>query len=269
MFIRASKRQFLLVALCIILGTLLHSKVFASSVKQISGDESNGKIEFVTNEFPTFEVAKSFFDGPMEDMLSQQTYQGDLLPVNPSTSDTTYIIKIRVDFNKYHSGSSRFDVETLSWDIIAAADEAIARIKSIPGQNSARHINVYRLYHPHLKTHLYTTDIHEAKILQGRGWLYEGISWKSERDEGEAVYRLYHSGLKVHLYTKDSHEYKVLATRGWNQEGVSYHSFGTVPVYRLYHSGLKKHLYTKDVNEYNILATRGWLQEGLAWNSQP
>lgn len=269
MLSRFSRKEILWMGLLIILVLLTHSKVSASSVKQVCGDADNGKFEFVTNEFPTFEAAKSFFDGPMEEMLSQQEYQGDLLAVDPSTSDTTYIIKMRVNFSKYHAGSSQFEVEKLSWEIIAAADQAIAKIKPIPGQNSQTLINVYRLYHPNIKTHLYTTDTNEAKILQGRGWNYEGISWKSENKQGEEVFRLYHPGIKVHLYTKDSNEYKILATRGWNQEGVSYRSYGTVPVYRLYNPGLKKHLYTKDQNEYKILATRGWNQEGLAWNSQP
>ena len=269
MSIRYPKLKFLLVGFFLVLSLATSPIVLASSVKQISGNAETGKIELVTNEFPTFEVARTFFDGPLEDMLSQQSYQGDLLPVNPSTSDTAYIIKIRVDYNKEQAGSTRLEVETLSWNIIAAADEAIAKIKPIPGQNSNTLINVYRLYHPHLRVHLYTTDTYEAKILQGRGWIYEGISWKSENKKGMDVYRLYHPELRVHLYTKDSNEYKVLASRGWKQEGTAYYSYGTVPVYRLYHPGIKKHLYTKDLHEYNVLANRGWLQEGIAWNSQP
>lgn len=123
---------------------------------------------------------------------------------------------------------------------------------------------VYRLYHPGIRAHLYTTDANEYKVLGKRGWKQEGIAWKSS-NTGAPVYRLYHAGLKVHLYTKDANEYKVLANRGWKQEGVAYHSEGDVKVYRLYHSGLKKHLYTKDNNEYKVLGKRGWRQEGLAW----
>ena len=258
----------LMIGLFLILLLAGSPRVAASSVKQISGNGEEGKFELVTNEFPTFELAKSFFDGSLEDLLSQQNYQGDLLPVDPSTANTTYIIKVRIDYSKDRLGSSREQVETLCWNIIAAADQAISKIKPIPGQNSTILINVYRLYHPGLRVHLYTTDTHEAKILQGRDWIYEGISWKSEQKKGMEVYRLYHPGLKVHLYTKDTNEYKVLASRGWKQEGVAYYSYGSIPIYRLYHPGLKKHLYTKDSNEYKVLAERGWLQEGVAWDSQ-
>lgn len=129
--------------------------------------------------------------------------------------------------------------------------------------------SVYRLYHGGLQVHLYTTDDHERSVLTGRGWNYEGVSWKTATKTGDPVYRLYHPSLKVHLYTKDQNEYKVLAGRGWLQEGVAYRSFGTQPIYRLYHAGLKKHLYTRDTNEYAVLATRGWKQEGIAWYSLP
>ena len=268
---RARQSMFkpLIVGLFLILLLAVSPRVSASSVRQISGNAETGKFELVTNEFPTFELAKSFFDGSLEELLSQQSYQGDLLPVDPSTSNTTYIIKVRVDYTNDRPGSSREEVESLSWNIIAAADLAIAKIKPIPGQNSTVLINVYRLYNPGLMVHLYTIDTHEAKILQGRGWLYEGIAWKSENEKGDKIYRLYHPDLKVHLYTKDTNEYKVLATRGWKQEGVAYYSFGSIPIYRLYHPGLKKHLYTKDSNEYKVLAERGWIQEGIAWYSQP
>ncbi|HFI0255420.1 TPA: Ig-like domain-containing protein [Streptococcus suis] len=128
---------------------------------------------------------------------------------------------------------------------------------------------VYRLYHSGLQVHLYTTDANERTVLASRGWMYEGIAWKTATKTGDPVYRLYNPSLKVHLYTRDYNEYTILAERGWQQEGIAYRSYGTQPIYRLYHTGLKKHLYTKDANEYAILATRGWKQEGIAWYSLP
>ena len=125
---------------------------------------------------------------------------------------------------------------------------------------------VYRLYHPGLQVHLYTTDSNENTVLAARGWKQEGVAWSTRQTGDAPVYRMYHPGLKVHLYTKDLNEYQVLAKRGWMQEGVSYQSFGTIPVYRLYHPGIKKHLYTKDENEKNVLSKSGWTYEGIAWN---
>ena len=129
---------------------------------------------------------------------------------------------------------------------------------------------VYRIYHPSLQVHLYTTDANELAVLKKRGdWNYEGIAWKTETTKGDPVYRLYHPTIKVHLHTRGKNEYAVLAQRGWLQEWIAYRFYGPVPVYRLYHTGLKKHLYTRDRNERDLLKTRGWLFEGIAWYSQP
>lgn len=125
--------------------------------------------------------------------------------------------------------------------------------------------NLYRLYHPGLKVHLFTKSTNEYSVLGGRGWKQEGTAWQTSKKEGEVVYRLYHPGLQVHLYTKSNNEYAVLAQRGWRQEGEAFRSFGTIPVYRLYHAGIQRHLYTTGVAEYNQLASRGWKQEGIAF----
>lgn len=124
---------------------------------------------------------------------------------------------------------------------------------------------VYRLYNPNLKVHLYTQDSNEYNVLATRGWEQEGVAWLSHNTEGEPVFRLYHPGLKVHLYTRDVNEFAVLVSRGWNQEGIAYRSKGDKEIYRLYHEGVKKHLYTTNEVERDILSTRGWSYEGIAW----
>lgn len=163
------------------------------------------------------------------------------------------------DINKMNQPKTTTTVTTV-------APPTTTQSQPTPPKTETKTKAVYRLYHSGIRSHLYTTDANEYKVLATRGWKQEGIAWKSS-NTGTPVYRLYYSGLKVHLYTKDKNEYKVLATRGWKQEGIAYHSEGSVKVYRLYHSGLKKHLYTKDKNEYKVLATRGWKQEGVAWNA--
>lgn len=125
--------------------------------------------------------------------------------------------------------------------------------------------NLYRLYHPGLKVHLFTKSTNEYSVLGGRGWKQEGTAWQTSKKEGEVVYRLYHPGLQVHLYTKSKNEYDVLAQRGWRQEGEAFRSFGAMPVYRLYHAGNQRHLYTTSKTEYSQLANRGWKQEGIAF----
>ena len=81
---------------------------------------------------------------------------------------------------------------------------------------------VYRLYHPTIKVHLYTRDKNEYAVLAQRGWLQEGIAYRSYGPV--PIYRLYHTGLKKHLYTRDSNERDVLKTRGWLYEGIAWYS---------------------------------------------
>lgn len=126
---------------------------------------------------------------------------------------------------------------------------------------------VYRLYHPVLKSHLYTTSKNEVDTISQRGWNYEGYAWATSNVTGTPVYRLYHPDLRVHLYTQDQNEYTVLGSRGWDQEGIAYYSSGDIPVYRLYHPGIKKHHYTTSELEKNTLMARGWRYEGIAWYS--
>ncbi|MBF0777970.1 trypsin-like peptidase domain-containing protein [Streptococcus cuniculi] len=136
-------------------------------------------------------------------------------------------------------------------------------------RNSAKGISkviaTFRLYHPGLKYHLYTTDANEKNVLAGQGWNDEGVAWRTDT-QGKPVYRLYHAGIKKHVYTTDSNEKNVLARSGWKYEGITWYSSGTKPVYRLYQPDLKVHLYTMDTNEKNVLSTRGWKYEGVAWN---
>lgn len=234
------------------------------------------KVEYVSNAFATFEAAKSFADS--NDMYAGFAGRFSIQPVDTSNTSKGYAIFGYVDgfFDEADSTQGYANVSALmtSADAAAAASwpstpQPTPQPTPIPPQDKTSQLKVYRLYHAGLQVHLYTTDTNEATVLQSRGWKYEGISWNSERQQGESVYRLYHPALKVHLYTKDTNEYRVLAGRGWKQEGVAYRSYGTVPVYRMYHTGLKKHLYTKDRNEYSVLAGRGWKQEGIAWYSQP
>lgn len=134
--------------------------------------------------------------------------------------------------------------------------------------------DVYRLYSPVTKVHLYTTDLNEYQVLGSRGWKQEGVQWTEYprtvgKGSAEPIYRLYHPGVKRHLYTSDFNEYNVLATRGWEQEGSKIYSVPTnesIKIYRLYNPILKEHLYTRDMNEYTVLATRGWIQEGPVFN---
>lgn len=129
---------------------------------------------------------------------------------------------------------------------------------------AGKQVAVYRLYNPSIKRHLYSQDTNEARILQGRGWNFEGQSFVTSSG-GQPVYRLYNPSLKEHLYTTNKTENDILATQGWSAEGVAWYSYGTKPVYRLYHPGLTIHLYSADKNEVDTLMKRGWKNEDISF----
>ncbi len=55
---------------------------FASSLTQVSGNDTKGKLEVVTNSFKTFEDAKDFLDNTLKSILSGQDYQTTIVPLN-------------------------------------------------------------------------------------------------------------------------------------------------------------------------------------------
>ncbi|MGU7920820.1 LPXTG cell wall anchor domain-containing protein, partial [Streptococcus suis] len=91
--------------------------VSASSVSQISGDETKGKIQAVTNSFPTFESAKAFLDGQMSQTLFGESYRAVVIPEN-----SFYIVEVTID---YDALTSKDQAIALANQVVAAADSAI------------------------------------------------------------------------------------------------------------------------------------------------
>lgn len=189
---------------------------------------------------------------------------------NDTVSNTTrvpefyknfYLIDVSWSFGRLNDATDEIDYFFEVMRVETTPDDA----PKTPAPQPKKLQDVYRLYHPGLQVHLYSSDTNERTVLLSRGWQNHGLAWKSETTDGKPVYRLYNPDIKYHFYTTDANEYKILGQRGWKQEGVAYRSSGNVPIYRLYHKGLKKHLFTRDQNEYKVLATRGWKQEGVAW----
>ncbi|HHT7814826.1 TPA: LPXTG cell wall anchor domain-containing protein [Streptococcus suis] len=91
--------------------------VSASSVSQISGDELKGKIQAVTNSFPTFESAQAFVNGQMSQMLFGESYRAVVIPEN-----SLYIVEVTID---YDALTSKDQAIALANQVVAAADSAI------------------------------------------------------------------------------------------------------------------------------------------------
>ncbi len=129
-------------------------------------------------------------------------------------------------------------------------------------------IPMYRLYHSHVKEHLYTSDLNEKDTLVKRGWTYEGIGWYAPK-EGKDVYRLVNLFTSDHHYTASEHERDVLQTRGWKYEGICWKTADEtgIPVYRQCHPALKigAHNYTTDTHEREVLCRIGWVDENIGF----
>jgi hypothetical protein len=92
-------------------------------------------------------------------------------------------------------------------------------------------VPLYRLYHPGVQQHHWTTDWYEVTVLAAGAWSYEGIPG-----------------------------YLIPTPVG-----------GTIPLYRLALAQPPLHLWTTDENEKNVLSTpqRGWIYEGIIGNVIP
>ncbi|MFI3102139.1 LPXTG cell wall anchor domain-containing protein [Streptococcus suis] len=92
--------------------------VSASSVSQISGDETKGKIQAVTNLFPTFESAQAFVNGQMSQILyGKASHRAVVIPENSS-----YIVEVTINYNAL---TSKDEAIALANQVVAAADSAI------------------------------------------------------------------------------------------------------------------------------------------------
>ena len=137
-------------------------------------------------------------------------------------------------------------------------------------------IPLWRMFHPGINQHLWTTCAHEYSILSTRGWNPEGVAWNTPRT-GRPVHRLFHEGIVRHHYTADQNEIRVLRERGWNDEGVLFFCASPnvgvnqrINMTRLFHEGALKHLHTADANEVAILTSQhGWRNEGTSFVGFP
>ena len=149
----------------------------------------------------------------------------------------------------------------------------IATVVGVPP--SADGIPLWRMFHPGMNQHLWTTSAYEYRVLSTRGWNQEGIAWLTPRT-GRPVHRLFHEGIRRHHYTADQHEIRVLRGRGWNDEGPLFYcaspnvgSNEGIRMTRLFNERASKHLHTADPNEVRILTQQGWRNEGISFVGFP
>jgi plastocyanin len=144
-------------------------------------------------------------------------------------------------------------------------------------------VSLYRLFHPGVRRHLYTTDAFEYSVLPGNGWSQEGALGRIYIQPAAVggiqttpFYRMYFMPDQRHFWTADRNEYDYwIRTRpdSWLGEGVD--SFilpamspGMIPFYRLLWTGTRSawHLFTTDKNERDFLCDvqKSWICEPVA-----
>jgi bacillolysin len=83
---------------------------------------------------------------------------------------------------------------------------------------------LFRMYHPGILQHHWTTDSNETLVLTGTpAWFYEAIIGYVVPTQVPGTIPLYRMALEsppIHLWTTDLNEYNTLATRGWVKEGI-------------------------------------------------
>ena len=155
-------------------------------------------------------------------------------------------------------------------------DAALAMLNAAKAELTPSSIPLWRMFHPGINQHLWTTCENEYQVLATRGWDQEGIAWYTPRT-GRPVHRLFHEGITRHHYTADQNEIRVLVERGWNDEGVLFYCASPhvgpdegIRMTRLFHEGALKHLHTADANEVRVLTTQhGWNNEGESFVGLP
>jgi bacillolysin len=85
-------------------------------------------------------------------------------------------------------------------------------------------VPLFRLYHPGILQHHWTTDSNETLFLSGTPfWFYEGIIGYVVPTQVPGTVPLYRMSLAsppIHLWTTDLNEYNTLETWGWVKEGI-------------------------------------------------
>ena len=113
-------------AICTAIGVtsvLTSVDAFASSLTQVSGNDTKGKLEVVTNSFKTFEDAKDFLDNTLKSILNDHSYQTTIVPLDFPNIEKGYVLITDLWYNS--ETFSKSQAEALANKLIAVADATI------------------------------------------------------------------------------------------------------------------------------------------------
>jgi hypothetical protein len=162
---------------------------------------------------------------PTRAVIGTGTAAGTILNDDPAATATTV-----TQYRLYHDGTKEhlYTTDFNEYNVLGTrgwVQEGVAyKMLTNGAHNSVATVPLFRLYHPGILQHHWTTDSNEAVTLGGyTAWFYEGtIGYllPTQVTGSVPLYRMALANPPLHLWTTDLNEYTVLATRGWVQEGV-------------------------------------------------
>ena len=113
-------------AICTAIGVtsvLTSVDAFASSLTQVSGNDTEGKLEVVTNSFKTLEDAEDFLYNTLKSILNDHSYQTTIVPSDFPNIKKGYVLITDLWYNS--ETFSKSQAEALANKLIAVADATI------------------------------------------------------------------------------------------------------------------------------------------------
>jgi hypothetical protein len=164
-------------------------------------------------------------DSPLTAVLLRSRATGTIQNDDPAPAATNL-----TQYRLYHDGTKEhlYTTDQNEYNVLGTRNwtqEGVAyRMLSNGTFAGAASVPFFRLYHPGILQHHWTTDSNEALVLSGNNaWFYEGtIGYllAAQASGTTPLFRMALASPPLHLWTTDQNEYDTLATRGWTKEGI-------------------------------------------------
>jgi hypothetical protein len=157
--------------------------------------------------------------------LVKPTATGNIVNEDPPPTATTV-----TQYRLYHDGTKEhlYTTDLNEYNVLGTrgwTQEGIAYKMLTAGvYGGVLTVPLFRVYHPGILQHHWTTDSNETTTLSGNpAWFYEatiGYVVPSQVAGTVPLYRMALASPPIHVWTTDLNEYETLATRGWTKEGI-------------------------------------------------